>query len=59
MRTRILVAHAAVCPCESDCDWEGPGTCAPSSGACGEGELLCPCDVDCISVPGTCVSEEL
>jgi hypothetical protein len=90
-------AGVSVCPCDMDCDWEGPGICSPVSGACCtdapmdcpddyfclalEGtdtchgvltypqcwtdeecfgaapcadEVLCACDVDCVSVPGTC-----
>ena len=89
-------AGVFVCPCESDCYWEGPGTCAPVSGPCCEDasvdcpddyyclpldgtdtchgsltspqcwtdadcyggtcedEVLCACDVDCLSEPGIC-----
>ena len=44
----------SICPCEMDCDFEGSGTCAPSSGACCEGAPdTCPDGYACLALDGT------
>jgi hypothetical protein len=47
-------AGGYVCPCETDCSWEGTGVCAPLSGACCEGSTTsCPDDYFCLALDGT------